>query len=248
MNLKFFITIKNIELKERIVFHIMLQQIVKINKNNSVLVFKPSECNYCNKGVDLIVCNACFIHFYSELVLCVLYKCPICQQIILCKYQLPQSIINNFDIPISPFETLGGVGINKEFSNEIKELSPSFVKIFNDSYKAEQAGLTEIVGLGYRRAFEFLIKDYVLAKENTEENKETVKSLQLSNLINNYFPDGEIKELLSRATWIGNDFAHYEAKHSDINLEDLKQLILLSVSKIDESIKTKKYIEKIQRK
>lgn len=72
--------------------------------------------------------------------------------------------------------------------------------------------------------------------------------MQLSQVVNTYFPNGKIKELITRATWIGNDFAHYETKHSDINLEDLKQLILLSASRIDESLKIKKYIEKVERK
>lgn len=72
--------------------------------------------------------------------------------------------------------------------------------------------------------------------------------MQLSQVVNTYFPNGEIKELITRATWIGNDFAHYETKHLDINLEDLKQLILLSVSRIDESIKTKNFIKKIESK
>ena len=227
----------------------MLEQIIKLNKSNSVSVYKPSECNYCNKGVDLIFCDAFIAEFYSESILCVSYKCPVCQQIIICKYNLSTlGYSNMFNSPIPPFETLGGAGVSKVFSNEINELSPSFVKIFNDAYRAEQIGLTEVVGLGYRRAFEFLIKDYAISKENDDAKKENIKKMQLSQVINIYFPDGEIKKLITRATWIGNDFAHYETKHSDINLEDLKQLILLSVSRIDESIKTKKFIEKIASK
>ena len=47
----------------------MLEQVIKLNKNNSVSVYKPSECNYCNKGVDLIFCNAFITEFYSESIL-----------------------------------------------------------------------------------------------------------------------------------------------------------------------------------
>lgn len=228
----------------------MLKQTIKLNKvNDNVIVFKPSECSCCNKGVDLILCNAFIEDCSSSSVLCVSFKCPVCQNIIICKYILNIDIYNHV-IPRSmyPFEILGGKGLNKEFSNEINELSPAFVKIFNDAYRAEQIGLIEVVGLGYRRAFEFLIKDYAINQEITEVNKESIKRMQLSQVINNYFPDGEIKSLLTRATWIGNDFAHYETKHSDIKLEDLKELLLLSVSRIDETLKTKKYIEKIKSK
>lgn len=226
----------------------MLEQIIKINKTNSVLVYKPSECNYCNKGVDLIYCKSFIADFYSEEVLCVLYKCPICQQLIICKYNLQLGTCDMLGGPIPPFETLGGAGISQEFSNEINELSPSFVKIFNDAYKAAQIGLIEVVGLGYRKAFEFLTKDYAISKETDETKKDNIKRMQLSQVVNTYFPDGEIKQLLTRATWIGNDFSHYETKHCDINLEDLKQLVLLSASRIDEAIKTKHFIEKIKNK
>lgn len=227
----------------------MLEQIIKINKNDSISVYKPSECNYCNKGVDLIYCKSFIADFYSEKVLCVLYKCPVCQQLIVCKYNLQVSICDAMlGSPISPFETLGGTGVSKEFSNEINELSPSFVKIFNDAYRAEQVGLAEVVGLGYRRAFEFLIKDYAIYKENDEAKKENIKKMQLSQVVNTYFPDGEVKDLLVRAAWIGNDFSHYESRHFNIRLEDLKQLVLISVSRIDESIKTKKFIERIEQK
>ena len=227
----------------------MLEQVIKLNKNNSVSVYKPSECNYCNKGVDLIFCNAFITEFYSESILCVSYKCPVCQQIIICKYILSTLGYNNMpNSPIPYFEILGGEGISQDFSNEINVLSQSFVKIYNDAYREEQIGLTEVVGLGYRRAFEFLIKDYAMSQETDEAKKEIIKKMKLLQVVNKYFPDGEIKELITRATWIGNDFAHYETKHSDINLEDLKQLILLSVSRIDESLKIKKYIENVERK
>ena len=226
-----------------------LEQIIKISKDNNVNVYKPSECNYCNKGIDLIYCKSFIADFYSEKILCVLYKCPICQQLIICKYNLQLELCDTMlSGPIHPFETLGGVEISQKFSNAINELCPSFVKIFNDAYRVEQVGLTEVVGLGYRRAFEFLIKDYAIGKENDEAKKENIKKMQLSQVVNTYFPDGEVKDLLVRAAWIGNDFSHYESRHLNIKLEDLRQLVLISASKIDESIKTRKFIERIDRK
>lgn len=224
----------------------MLKQEINI-ENNILWVNKPSVCSYCNKGVSLTLCNEFIIDFYNDKVLCVSYQCPICQQIIVCKYNYCNSDYS-FRVPLLPFETLGGEGISQEFSNEINKLSPNFVKIYNDAYRAEQIGLTEVVGLGYRRAFEFLIKDYAMCQEIDKTKKESIKEMKLSQVVSNYFPDGETKELLTRATWIGNDFAHYETKHVDIKLEDLNQLLLLSVQRIDQSVKAKKYIEIIERK
>lgn len=51
-----------------------------------------------------------------------------------------------------------------------------------------------------------------------------------------------------RANWIGNDFSHYESKHAEIDINDLKQLILLSVDSIVADIKKRNYISKIEKK
>ena len=66
--------------------------------------------------------------------------------------------------------------------------------------------------------------------------------------VEKYAPDDTTKQLLLRATWIGNDYAHYETKHEEINLNDLKSLINLSVEAIEKDIKVKNYIANIEHK
>lgn len=73
-----------------------------------------------------------------------------------------------------------------------------------------------------------------------------LKKKSLSKCIEDYFPDNESKELLVRTNWIGNDFAHYQSKHEDIDINDLKQLIMLSVQIIVADVKKKDYISKIK--
>ena len=131
-----------------------------------------------------------------------------------------------------------------DFSDEIKEISPSFISIYNDAYVAEQSGCREIVGIGYRRAFEFLIKDYAIKYHQDEES--IIKNMPLAKFVEKYAPNDVTKQLLLRATWIGNDFAHYETKHEEIDLNDLKSLIELSVDAIEKDIKVKKYIANIE--
>lgn len=98
----------------------------------------------------------------------------------------------------------------KEFSNTITEISPSFDKIYNEAYKAEQQDLEEICGVGYRKALEFLIKDYLISKG--EENEETIKNAPLGQCIQNYVNDDRIKKVAKRAAWLGNDETHYVRK------------------------------------
>ena len=47
--------------------------------------------------------------------------------------------------------------------------------------------------------------------------------MNLSQVVNEYSPDEETKELLTRTAWLGNDFTHYENKHEDFNVSDLKK-------------------------
>ena len=49
-----------------------------------------------------------------------------------------------------------------QFDENIKKLSSNFCEIFNQAYVAELMKLNEIAGIGYRKALEFLIKDYKL--------------------------------------------------------------------------------------
>ena len=142
-------------------------------------------------------------------------------------------------------QIVGGNGLKKEFSKEITELSPDFVAIYNDAYKAEQNGMDSIVGIGYRLAFEFLIKDFCAYLK--PEEKERITKASLSQCVNDYL-NFDIKGLIERATWLGNDFAHCESKHPDMHLDDFKKLIDLCVSKIVAKIQEKYYLAAVERK
>src|SRR5947209_9012383 len=54
--------------------------------------------------------------------------------------------------------------IPADVAETISNISPNFHKIYNEAYKAEQFGLMEICGVGYRKALEFLIKDYLITQ------------------------------------------------------------------------------------
>ena len=113
------------------------------------------------------------------------------------------------------------------FDEVIKKISQSFVKIYNEAFAAEQYSLFEICGVGYRKALEFLIKDYAISK-NSPKKGEIEKTL-LGQVIQNYIADNRIKSVAKRAAWLGNDETHYLRKWEGKNLTDLKKLIELTV-------------------
>jgi hypothetical protein len=138
-------------------------------------------------------------------------------------------------------ETSIGNLITKKFNESIEEISPSFVLIYNEAYSAEQKNLKEICGVGYRKALEFLIKDYTI--QNNGEDEEKILKMRLANCIKEYVNDERVKAVVKRAVWLGNDETHYVKKWETKNLEDLKKLIDLTVhwiemEKLTESFET----------
>jgi hypothetical protein len=111
----------------------------------------------------------------------------------------------------------------KDFSNEIAKISPRFIKIFNQAAKAELEGLDEIAGIGYRKATEFLIKDYAIWLNPDNEN--IIIKASLAQCIADNIENPSIKTLATRSAWIGNDETHYVRKHEDRDIEDLKRFI-----------------------
>jgi hypothetical protein len=115
----------------------------------------------------------------------------------------------------------------KSFEKIISDVSPQFAPIYNQALKAEQSGLDQICGPGYRKALEFLVKDYAKAKNNTDANK--IESVQLGPCIQQYIDHASVKAIAERATWLGNDETHYIRRWETKDVHDLKALIDLTV-------------------
>lgn len=111
----------------------------------------------------------------------------------------------------------------QNFEEAIESLSPQFVKIFNQAAEAEAAGLDEIAGLGYRKAVEFLAKDFCIHKYPDKE--EEIKTKPLGSCISSYVKSEDIHTLATRSAWLGNDEAHYIRKHTDRDISDMKKFI-----------------------
>lgn len=108
--------------------------------------------------------------------------------------------------------------------DEIEEVSPSFKEIYTQATEAETFKLNQIAGVGYRKAAEFLIKDYVIMKNPGETDK--IKSMLLGQVIAAYLKDfPKVQSLAKASTWIGNDETHYVRVHDDRDIKDLKRFI-----------------------
>lgn len=127
-----------------------------------------------------------------------------------------------------------------EFPDHISSISPMFCAIFTQARNAENADWKLIAGPGYRKALEFLLKDY-LSKLKTE-NAEKIKSMLLGSCIETFVDNEKIKQMAKRAAWLGNDETHYVRKWEDKDLEDLKSLIQVTVHWIEMEAITNKIL------
>lgn len=129
-------------------------------------------------------------------------------------------------------------------TEQVIGLSPLFVEIYSQASAAEASDLDQISGVGYRKALEFLIKDYCIHKN--PEKEFNIKELALSKVIGDYVDDINIKECAKRAVWLGNDETHYVRKFESQDIEDLKVLITVTMGWITNCILTSHYLENME--
>lgn len=195
----------------------------------------PGTCPRCNLAWQ----PHCICAVYTELddddeysySIDAMWLCPNCKGTSISSYDSyddPDTYLN-YSFPQTMPET--------EFYNGIKELSPSFVKIYQESLNAECYNLFEIAGMGYRKALEFLVKDYAI--KFNQSDKEAIEKMKISDCVKKYITHPDTAEIVKRTLWIANDQVHYEKLHTDMGLEDLKNLLELSINFITMNLRAK---------
>lgn len=196
----------------------------------SIEIQSPSHCPMCNAATQINPLTNWLIQKNDESnELFSFYFCSNCEKFFIGHYEVlgyEESELISFS-PEKSYKT-------KDFSKFITELSSNFCKIYNQAYIAQQQDLNEISGIGYRKALEFLVKDYAISRNPNESVN--IKSLNLSSCINKYIESPQIKDLATAATWIGNDETHYIKKNINYNLEDMLEFIDVMVSFIDSEL------------
>jgi len=196
------------------------------NSGKAHVEILPDKCPFCHKAITP---NIIFGYKKGSKELDVFFVCPDrdCIKTFIGEYREGDTL--NFFNFLN--KVTKGTIVKKTFNKSIMDLSHSFITIYNQSYFAEQENLTEICGVGYRKALEFLIKDYAIDKNEAE--KVNIEKKLLAKCIEIYVNDERIKTVAKRAVWLGNDETHYVRKWEGKNLKDLKTLIELTIHWIE---------------
>ena len=186
-----------------------------------------TECPICHKSFAPDPLYAYIYNFNNiEQRASIVFFCRDCKSMFLGHYIVTHTNYTNYVKEYIANQVLSVEPTRFEkqsFDDNITNLSPQFDKIFNQALAAESSGLDEIAGLGYRKALEFLVKDFAIYKHS--DKSEEIKKLALSQCIQKYIDDDRIKTLAERSAWIGNDEAHYIRKQTDRDVNDMKSFI-----------------------
>lgn len=192
-------------------------------KEKNITAELPSKCPHCHTAYGEIPIVSFYYGDTTKDSWCSLYSiffCPHCEK---CFYT-ESNFNDKLTFPTAYLiRTYPADKSSVKMPESIEILSPSFVKIYKEAEIAEKQGLYEICGIGYRKALEFLVKDYAL--EMNPDKRETIISVQLANCIETFISNEQIKTLAKASAWIGNDETHYSRKHEDYNVSHLKAFI-----------------------
>lgn len=197
----------------------MLREIPVQNGFNSITkqIDLPDVCPLCGFAIDPRIISASSAEIYrtNNLVTTVTLQCPQCENIFHIDEAADGELIV---IPQKP---------HFDLDEKIKILYPKFSKIYIQSLQAQAEELTEICGMGYRKALENLVKSYLVAKNPSDMQKILQEPLAQSiQKIGN-----ETIQVLAKAgAWLGNDQVHLSKKHPEYDVETMKEFIKVLAS------------------
>jgi hypothetical protein len=211
---------------------------VEQNQQASAEVEIPDECPVCERLVLLSPSLQAYNKDKGELQ--IVFWCPNknCNSLLIAYYRGEKPTVLSF-LKIEP------PNLKKdELPEFVAEISSTFVSIHLEAHEAKQRGLSQIAGPGYRKAFEFLIKDYAKSISPPDKHSE-IENTFAGSVVSNYIPDKRIQAVAKRALWLGNDETHYLRKWEQHDINDLITLISLTISWIQIERQSKEYVDEM---
>ncbi|WIL68777.1 hypothetical protein [Staphylococcus cohnii] len=210
-----------------------------IYQNQNVKIPLPERCPLCDQVQSPIFLNSSGLEegLYS---FSVILECNNCKQHFLQSYKLNGSSSSRMGVTIKNADKITfEYQLNEdEFSDEIASCSSEFINIYKQIKIAEKHNLSELLKLGYRKATEQLVWDYLIKFEGKAEN----------NLQKKSFPDRikllklpESDWLSDLIAWVGNDGAHPYQRHENLTNQDMKKLSNILISNVQTLIQQHNY-------
>lgn len=202
-------------------------------QNHSYLVDVPDACPICHRHSEIQVVTVDVTEQGEQVQ--AIFRCGYigCKSYFIGYYGPPGQSALIAIKPVKPQVT--------QFPEAVQKLSPTYIQVFVEAEEASQLGLSQIAGPGYRKAFEFLIKDY--AKTLAPGKDAEIEAKFAGVVVRDYIADARIQAVAKRCLWLGNDETHYLRKWTEHDIKDLVTLIRLTANWIEIEHLSKTYIQ-----
>lgn len=187
-------------------------------KGNANIDHNPDECPLCHRSMSI---DAIRFAQISDDCLEGIYQCANleCHNLFIAMFIENRNTGYFYFKMAYPFRP-----VEKPVDPKLYEISTEFVETYQQAWRAKQEDMNKIAGPGFRRALEFLVKDYAV-RDQPEDKKTQILEKPMAKCIRDHIHEDGIKTIAERATWLGNDETHYLRKWDDKDINDLIDLI-----------------------
>ena len=191
---------------------------------------KPAVCPHCSISCDPTVINHTFLQVNKNnnpiIYILLILECTACHKQIVAMY----SIQNQH----STFLGMYPQNVTTFHDEQLQDLSPRFVKMYNQALAAKDAELFDLAAIGYRAAMEFLIKDYAVKESN--EDPKNLKGKSLSKVIIEYLKDVPMVKTADMVRFLGNDAAHYDLQNPELDFKAIDKYMHIFVEQMSTAL------------
>jgi hypothetical protein len=183
---------------------------VEIDNYKYELLHIPRKCPICHYEAEPNLKSGTVINYHK---IDVAFHCTNCHHMFIGKYMKDNN--EKYKLVDTWPKTLQSVNF------EIKDISPTFVRLYEESICAYDSDLKQLSGIGFKKALETLLKDYLI--RNDSDNRETIKDYSLLECLKVFNLNNEID--MAAIEKCSQKQSNYEVNFEDKDILRIKTLI-----------------------